>query len=105
MKKALFLIVVFTILAGIFIPALAADPYNHQVKSLYSKPDGNSAVVYNLPIEVKMLDVSQDANWYKVKIQFNLGLACFKYVGWAYIPVGDILAEREANKQIAATSK
>ncbi|MFA4966892.1 MAG: hypothetical protein WC624_01565 [Candidatus Margulisiibacteriota bacterium] len=105
MKKAVILLIFFALISGIFAPVFAADPYSHQVKSLYSKPDGNSSIVYNLPIEVKMLDVSEDANWYKVKIQFNLGPICMKYSGWAYIPVGDILAEREANKAVAATSK
>jgi hypothetical protein len=94
MRRAILLAAIFAILAGIFIPALAADPYNHQVRSLYAQPDGNSKVVYNIPIEVRMLDVSDDANWYKVKIQFNFGLASFNFAGWAYIPVGQILTER-----------
>jgi hypothetical protein len=94
MIRAIFLALIFAIIAGFIAPVWAVDPYNHQVRSLYAQPDGNSKVVYNIPIEVRMLDVSDDANWYKVKIQFNLGLASFNFAGWAYIPVGQILAER-----------
>jgi hypothetical protein len=94
MKRAILLAAIFAVIAGFFVPTLAVEPYNHQVRSLYAKPDGTSKVVYNIPIEVRMLDVSEDANWYKVKIQFNLGLASFNFSGWAYIPVGQILAER-----------
>lgn len=94
MKQAILLAMIFAVLAGYFVPSFAVDPYNHQVRSLYDRPDGTSKIVYNIPIEVRMLDVSDDANWYKVKIQFNLGLASFNFSGWAYIPVGQILAER-----------
>ncbi len=106
MKKALFLLLIFCFTLGIFVPVLAkSDSYDHQVKRLYSDPDGTSNVVYIIPIEVKMLDVSEDANWYKVGIQFNMGPICFKYSGWAYIPIGQILAERYEKARIAATSK
>jgi len=104
MKKGLFLLIFLALILGILAPVWAdSDPYNVQVKQLYAQPDGRSKLVYQIPIEVKLLDVSEDANWYKVKIQFNLGIASFKYSGWAYIPVGDILAEREEAK--VATSK
>lgn len=99
MKKAAYVIVVFAIIMGIFAPVFAdSTPYNHEIKKLYSAPGTESKIVYDIPLEVKLLDVSEDANWYKVKIQFYLGPACFKYSGWTYIPVGKILAEREAAK-------
>lgn len=110
MKRAAALIAIFLVLTGIITlaPALfGAGPalgYDYAVKKLYDSPDIKSKVVYDIPIEVKMLDVSEDANWYKVKIQFNLGLMTFKYSGWAYIPVGDILAER-AQKEIAVNDE
>jgi len=94
-KKALTLLFFLALILGICGAAWAdKDPYNQQIKQLYARPDGRSKIVYEIPIEVKMLDVSEDANWYKVKIQFNLGPVCFNYSGWAYIPVGDILADR-----------
>ncbi|MBI5699149.1 hypothetical protein HZC35_02405 [Candidatus Saganbacteria bacterium] len=101
MKKAAALIAIFLFLTGIITPALG---YDYAVKKLYDSPDAASKIVYEIPIDVKMLDVSEDANWYKVKIQFNLGLMTFKYSGWAYIPVGDLLAER-AQKEIAVTDE
>lgn len=101
MKKAFAILIFLALILGILAPAWAdSDPYNVQVKQLYAQPDGRSKLVYQIPIDVKMLDVSEDANWYKVKIQFNLGIVSFKYTGWAYIPVGEILAER-AGKEIA----
>lgn len=99
MKKAWLLLLFLALLLGILAPAWAdKDPYDQPIKQLYARPDGRSKIVYEIPIEVKMLDVSEDANWYKVKIQFNLGIACFKFTGWAYIPVGDILADRAESK-------
>ncbi|OGC16128.1 hypothetical protein A2526_05700 [candidate division WOR-1 bacterium RIFOXYD2_FULL_36_8] len=78
------------------------EPYNIDVKSLYSDPDGNSKLVYEIPIEVKLLDISKDANWYKVYLKFFLGPIEFKSIGWAYIPIGTILAEREKQNKILA---
>lgn len=70
------------------------EPYDLPVKKLYSAPDEESNLIYNIPIEVKLLDVSPDGNWYKVKISFFLGPIGYTYVGWTQIPVGNILAER-----------
>jgi hypothetical protein len=106
MKKAVYLLLIFAFIIGYFGVSPAADePYDLRVKTLYAAPGANNKVVYDIPIDVKMLDISDDMNWYKVKIQFNLGPACFKYTGWAYIPVGQILAERYEKSKIAATLK
>ncbi|KAF0134009.1 MAG: hypothetical protein FD145_951 [Candidatus Saganbacteria bacterium] len=95
MKKALIIFLFFAILIGIFAPCLAENTPNElQVKKMYSSPTFDSKLVYEIPIEVKLLEISEDANWYKVKIQFYFGPACFKYTGWAYIPVGQALAAR-----------
>ena len=76
--------------------ALAADnPYNLEVRTLYSAPDENSNVIYNIPIQVRLLDVSADANWHKVNISFHLGPLAYTYEGWVKIPVGEILASRQ----------
>jgi hypothetical protein len=93
MKKALVLILLILALVGCAAAAVK-DPYDLEVKKLYSAPDENSQLVYNIPIEVKLLDVSADANWGKVKIAFNLGPLCYTYVGWVKIPVGEIVASR-----------
>lgn len=94
MRKLFIAILALSILVGIGFAAAAADPYTMQVKKLYSAPDENSNLIYNIPIDVQLLDVSNDGNWYKVKISFNLGPLGYTYVGWANIPVGEILAAR-----------
>lgn len=77
--------------------AFAKDPYNLEVKTLYSAPDENSNVIFNIPIEVKLLDISPDVNWGKVRIAFNLGPLSCTYVGWVRLPIGEILASRTKN--------
>lgn len=94
MKKTLLFLALILVLAGCAFAATAKDPYNVEVKKLYSAPDENSQLIFNIPIEVKLLDISSDANWGKVKIAFNLGPLSYTYVGWVKIPVGEILAAR-----------
>jgi hypothetical protein len=93
MKKTLILLALLLALAGCAF-ASAKDPYSIEVKRLYSAPDENSQLIFAIPIEVKLLDISSDANWGKVKIAFNLGPLSYTYIGWAKIPVGEILASR-----------
>ena len=94
MKKTLVYITLILVLAGCSFAATAKDPYDLQVKNVYSAPDENSQLIFSIPIEVKLLDVSTDANWGKVRIAFNLGPLCYTYVGWVKIPVGEIVASR-----------
>lgn len=94
MKKTLIFLALILALAGCAFAAVAQDPYNLEVKKVYSAPDENSQLIFNIPIEVKLLDLSADANWGKVKIAFNLGPLSYTYVGWVKIPVGEILAAR-----------
>lgn len=94
MKRAFAILLISIMLGGAVFAAAAKYPYNIQVKKLYSAPEEESNLVYSIPIEVKLLDVSADANWYKVKISFSFGPLGYTYVGWAKIPVGEILASR-----------
>jgi hypothetical protein len=94
MKRALVLALSLIILVGMSLASFAKDPYDVQVKKLYAAPEETSSLIFSIPIEVKLLDVSADANWYKVKISFQLGPFGYTYVGWANIPVGEILASR-----------
>lgn len=94
MKKALVILLSMILLGSAVFAAAAKDPYNIQVKKLYSTPDEESNLIYNIPIEVKLLDISDNGDWYKVKISFNLGPLGYTYVGWTKIPVGEILAAR-----------
>jgi hypothetical protein len=101
MSRALILIILFLFAAGLAAAAAPETkyPYDIQLKSLYAEPDNASKLVYSFPITVKLLDISEDANWYQVQISFRLGPLAYNYIGWTQIPVGDILAERE--KEIA----
>jgi len=89
----LLIAVLFTAKAAL---ANEKDPLEVSVKTLYSAPLEDSNVIYDIPLEVKLLDISEDGNWYKVKISFYIGPFGYTYVGWANIPVARILAEREA---------
>ena len=108
MQKALIVLFSLALLTSLVygVQTPKKEPYNVQVKELYSAPAEDANLVYSIPIEVKLLDVSADANWYKVKIAFNLGPFNYTYVGWAQIPVGNILAEREKKTdRVAVLSK
>lgn len=70
-------------------------PYDVTIRELYSAPDETANVVYRIPIEVRMLDISEDCNWYKVKVAFSLGPLVYSYIGWTKIPVGEALASRD----------
>ena len=95
MKIFFAVLLVIIITAGVCFAA-SKDPLAMKVDKLYSAPDENSNLVFDIPIDVQMLDASTDGNWYKVKIAFNLGPLCYTYIGWAKIPVGDLLASRQA---------
>jgi len=95
MKRFFAILLVMIVVAGVCFAA-GKDPLALKVNKLYSAPDENSTLVFNIPIDVQMLDASSDGNWYKVKISFNLGPLGYTYVGWAKIPVGDLLASRQA---------
>jgi hypothetical protein len=102
-SKVLLLSLIFAVAAMIFMPAPSfADPLNHRVDRLFAGPDGNSKVVYVVPLDIRLLDISDDFNWYKVQFRLNVGPAQLNIAGWAYIPVGDILIEREAKRKLAS---
>lgn len=104
MKK----LVVLMLIIGFFVAqgaiAHKAKALDLPIKHLYAAPFEESNLIYDIPVEVKLLDVSEDGNWYKVKIAYNLGPFSYSYVGWAPIPVSEILAEREA-REIASLYK
>ncbi len=96
MKKLVFGILALIFVLGVAASADSAAPnYNIEVKNIYAAPDDNSALVYSIPIEVKLLDISADNNWYKVKISYRLGPLSNTIVGWTQIPVGDVITARQ----------
>jgi hypothetical protein len=104
MKK----LIAFIILICVFFIAPGAwasekPSLNIPVKTLYSAPHEDSNPIYDIPIEVKLLDISDDGNWYKAKIAYSLGPFSYAYVGWIHVPIIEILAERETS-EIASLS-
>lgn len=96
MKKLLLiaLVIAFSLCVGTNY-AEEKYPYDFAVREIYSAPSENSNLVLRIPIEVKLLDISDDCNWFKVKVAYSLGPLNYTYVGWTKIPIGDSLATRE----------
>ena len=100
MKKMPILILLFVILsANIALGQIAPV----SLKKLYAAPSSASKLVYDIPVEVTLLDMSDDLNWYKVKIAFNIGPLQYKYTGWTKIPVGEEIVTRMEKQKQAAT--
>ena len=98
MKKWIAVILLLSIsiaLAGSAALAEAKEPLNIEVKQLRSAPMEDANLVFDIPCEVRLLDVSADGNWYKVKIAFYIGPFGYTYVGWTYLPTSEILAKRD----------
>ncbi|MBU0573582.1 MAG: hypothetical protein KKH83_03790 [Candidatus Margulisbacteria bacterium] len=99
MKKiAVLLLIALFVCQGI---SFASAPLDYKVTKLFQEPSAGSKLVYEIPVEVRLVDISEDANWYKVKIFFNLGPVRFAYEGWAEIPVGETLLSRLQPKPLA----
>lgn len=94
MKRLIALILTIGFLVTPSAFALDETPMNYQIKRLYASPTETSQLIYQIPIEVKLLEVSEDGNWHKVKLAYNIGPLHYSYTGWTKIPVGHTLAER-----------
>lgn len=106
MKKLLVITLLMALLVGQGALAAKTKDLNITVKELYSAPVEGSNLIYEIPVEVVLLDVSKDGNWYKVKIAYNIGPFNYTYVGWAEIPVADLLAKRAPKApKVAQVSK
>ena len=90
MKKLIAFIICMIVLAGATLSG-AVDPLNIPLKKLLSSPNDKAKVVFEIPIEVKILDVSKDFDWYKVNISFKLGPFEQSHTGWVKIPFDEIL--------------
>jgi hypothetical protein len=91
MKKTLVVLSLIVFVFAVITPISGAErsSVNYPVKKLYSAPSEDSNLVLAIPIDVRLLEISDDANWYKVQIQYSVGPFNYTYVGWAKIPVGD----------------
>ena len=75
--------------------AAGGNPLNYPIQRLYAAPTEDSNLIFEIPIDVKLLDISEDANWHKVEISFGIGPFIYTYVGWTYIPLKQLLREKE----------
>ena len=97
MKKLIAITILVSVLLGASALAVTVgDELNIPVKKLYSAPLDGSNEIYEIPVEVVLLDISEDGNWYKVKISYWIGPFSYTYVGWTHIPVEDIRPKRDA---------
>jgi len=96
MQKRIALVIILSMFyaMGMANIAHAKDPLNQPIKQLYSAPSEDSDKVFEIPIEVMLLDMSDDGDWYKVRIAYSIGPFNFSYVGWTKIPFADILAKK-----------
>lgn len=54
------------------------------IKKLLAYPDESAKVVYEIPIEVKLLERTPDKRWYKARIAFDF-LGHYQYDGWCKV--------------------
>lgn len=89
---------VISIFAIILLLALLANtarsslPFKMQIKNIYESPSLDSKVVYEIPADVKIIDMTDDRNWYRVRIEFMIPfLGTFNYKGWVNVPMGEVI--------------
>jgi hypothetical protein len=100
--KTIFKVVIFFLFAALFVfpktavlASAATDLQGQEIKKILSSPSKGANVNFEIPVEVRILDVTDDLNWYKVKIGFDF-LGHHEYEGWTYIPLGNYIREKEA---------
>ena len=94
MRKLIAITLLIAFFSCLSVSATNKDPFALDIKELYSAPQPNANVVFNIPIEVKLLDISDDLEWYKVKIAFGLGLFQYQHTGWVYLPIAKDIIPR-----------
>lgn len=86
---------VILILVGILAFGALATPLNVTIKKMHESPAANSKVVYEFPIDIILLDVSDDLNWFKVRIKFEFAFIRYDFTGWVNIPVNKVISPEE----------
>jgi hypothetical protein len=87
------------LLVSLALPLLANESnvyFKLPVKKLLAEPKEDAHMLYEFPIDVRMLGVTEDLNWFKLSVEFDLlFLGHYKYTGWVHAPLGDILRESD----------
>jgi hypothetical protein len=96
MKNILVIVLVFAFAATLAAASQRMAFFDFPIKKMHAEPRHDAHVVYEIPIEVRMLGVSEDRNWYKVRISFDLVFfGKYEYTGWCFAPIGDLINENE----------
>ena len=94
MRHKILKIIIFGLIIAFFaMPSFADDGntyFQMPFKKLLEEPHLDANLVYEIPIDVKLLGVTKNRNWYKVSIEFDLlFLGHYKYSGWVFAPIED----------------
>lgn len=91
MKKISIILTVLAVIAGISLAAVITSEISAvflkldtPVKKLYAAPKDGSKAVYELPISVRLVGMTPDKKWYKVRISYNF-FGYFETEGWAKV--------------------
>ncbi len=106
MRRITSILLIFGLIMVFFaIPSFADDgdiSFKLPFKKLLAEPRADANLVFEFPIDVKLLGISKDRNWYKVSIEYDLlFFGHYKYTGWVYAPIENQIrmAEEEVTKQ------
>jgi|GEM_PF-6410350 hypothetical protein len=80
--KRLFIAFLFSC---VLIITCQADAYNVTIKKIYETPSTEAKLIFDIPIEVTLLDISEDRTWFKVKIAYYIGPFLHEYIGWTNV--------------------
>jgi hypothetical protein len=80
--------------------------FNLPLKTMYAEPTEEANVVYEFPIDVRILGMTRDKNWFKVSMEFDLlFLGHYKYSGWVHAPLGDMIEQEKLEQQSTEEAK
>ncbi len=97
-RKYIFLLLLLFVLVGSGLPALSwteedAIPFDLLVPKMLAAPSLEAEPVFVFPIARRLLAMTPDRKWYKVKIMYDLPLiGHFEYLGWCYAPIDEKLS-------------
>lgn len=81
-------------------PLLSKRTYlDVRLKKMHAEPSEKADVVFEFPVDIRVLQMTDDKNWFKISLEFDLlFLGHYKHTGWVHAPLGDILEKerREA---------
>ena len=107
MRRIALTLLIFCLITAFFVCFVYAEEsytaFKMPFKKLLSEPRKDANLVYEIPVDVKLLGISADKNWYKVCIEFDIiFIGHHKFTGWVFAPIEDqikLAEEKEVTKQ------